>query len=209
MLSIDYIPKRSKSIAPLDGKKAGLLRGACHRERIRAARWLAMTSSHNSAIPRRDAPESCINPSRPKGRGECRAPSAPAASCAKVEVECTRVVQVHRNHPASPHAMVYGLLRALPGDRAFLSPSPRGYWHLKPGRVDAPPRDLTPASRRQDHTIWPSTAAPFVCAPGDRSRKTALQSLMRAGTAASTASRPASMTMANAPLWDGMANHIA
>ena len=32
---------------------------------------------------------------------------------------------------------------------------------------------------------------------------------LRAGTAASTASRPASMTMANAPLWDGTANHIA
>src|ERR1700681_686654 len=44
-----------------------------------------------------------------------------------------------------------GFLRALPGDRAFLSPSPCGY-----------PQNLTPASRRQDHTTSPSASAPFV-----------------------------------------------
>jgi hypothetical protein len=39
--------------------KYGLLRrGACHRARIRATRWLlAMTSSHSFAISQRDAPE--------------------------------------------------------------------------------------------------------------------------------------------------------
>jgi hypothetical protein len=41
-----------------------------------------------------------------------------------------------------------GLFRALPGDRAFLSPSS--------ARLSA---DLTPASRRQDHTILPSASA--------------------------------------------------
>jgi hypothetical protein len=40
-----------------------------------------------------------------------------------------------------------GFLRALPGDRAFLSPSP--------ALLNA---DLTPASRRQDHTTSPSAA---------------------------------------------------
>src|ERR1700680_2482650 len=44
-----------------------------------------------------------------------------------------------------------GLFRALPGDRAFLSPSPA-----------LPSADLTPASRRQDHTTSPSASAPFV-----------------------------------------------
>ena len=49
--------------------------------------------------------------------------------------------------------MVYGLCRTLPGDRAFLSPSPlRGL----------PLTSLTPASRRQDHTILPSASALFV-----------------------------------------------
>src|ERR1700730_13894131 len=47
--------------------------------------------------------------------------------------------------------MVYGLFRALPGDRAFLSPSSA----LRLA-------DLTPASGRQDHTTSPSAVAPFV-----------------------------------------------
>jgi hypothetical protein len=42
-------------------------------------------------------------------------------------------------------AMVYGLFRALPGDRAFLPPSPADR-----------STDLTPASGRQDHTALPS-----------------------------------------------------
>ena len=41
-----------------------------------------------------------------------------------VEVEGTRVSQVTPESPGIPHAMVYGLLRALPGDRALLPPSP-------------------------------------------------------------------------------------
>src|SRR6478609_5574468 len=31
-----------------------------------------------------------------------------------------------------------------------------------PGWADRPPQDLTPASRRQDHTTSPSASAPFV-----------------------------------------------
>jgi hypothetical protein len=50
---------------------------------------------------------------------------------------------------------------------------------------------LTPASGRQDHTTSPSALAPFV-----------------KGAAASTASRPASVTIASAPLRDGMAKDI-
>src|SRR5260370_8397171 len=74
-----------------------------------------------------------------------------------------------------PRAMVYGLLRALPGDQACLTPSPALLL-----------ADLTPASGRQNDTTWPYAAAPFV-----------------KGTTASTASRPALMTLRNAPLWDG------
>jgi hypothetical protein len=48
--------------------------------------------------------------------------------------------------------MVYGLLRALPGDQAFLTPSLDGQESAK----------LTPTSRRQDHTTSPSVLAPFV-----------------------------------------------
>src|SRR5882757_3653924 len=57
----------------------------------------------------------------------------------------------------------YGLCRALPGDRALLPPSSRGYpacpHPVGPTRL---PQDLTPASGRQDHTILPSAATSLV-----------------------------------------------
>jgi hypothetical protein len=49
--------------------------------------------------------------------------------------------------------MVYDLLRALPGDRALLPPSPLRSLLLK---------NLTPASRRQDHTTSPSASGALV-----------------------------------------------
>jgi hypothetical protein len=74
--------------------------------------------------------------------------------------------------------MVYGLYRALPGDRAFLPPSPAESY---------PSADLTPASGRQDHTTSPSAGSALVSVPP-----------------ASTASRPAFVTIAKRPSegWD-------
>src|ERR1700691_2712923 len=84
-----------------------------------------------------------------RGRRECRAPDAPAATCAMGRVEGTRVSQVTPESPGIPYAMVYGLLRALLGDRAFLPPSPLRSLLLK---------NLTPASGRRDHTTSPSAS---------------------------------------------------
>src|SRR5882757_6905709 len=70
-----------------------------------------------------------------------------------VDVEGTRVSQVTPKTPGIPHTMVYGLLRALPGDRALLPPSPLRSLLLK---------NLTPASRRQDHTTSPSASGALV-----------------------------------------------
>src|SRR5260221_167194 len=53
--------------------------------------------------------------------------------------------------PAFPAQWFYGLLRALPGDQACLTPSP--------ALLIA---DLTPASGRQNHTTWPYASASFV-----------------------------------------------
>src|SRR5467141_6204 len=53
--------------------------------------------------------------------------------------------------PAFPAQWFYGLLRALPGDQACLTPSP--------ARLHA---DLTPASGRQNDTTWPYASASFV-----------------------------------------------
>src|SRR5258705_10224975 len=72
--------------------------------------------------------------------------------------------------------MVYGLLRALPGDQACLTPSP--------ARLLA---DLTPALGRQNDTTWPYASRP-------RSSR---------ALPTSTASRPALMTCATPLSWDG------
>src|SRR5438105_3562591 len=72
------------------------------------------------------------------------------------------------NHPAFPAQWFYGFLRALPGDQACLTPSP--------ALLIA---DLTPALGRQNDTTSPYASAPFVTR-----------------AAASTASRPASVTCA-------------
>src|SRR3984957_1976463 len=61
---------------------------------------------------------------RSEGAGNAGRPMRPIAACAMVVVERTRVSQVTPESPGSPRAMVYGLFRALPGDRAFLPPSP-------------------------------------------------------------------------------------
>jgi hypothetical protein len=52
----------------------------------------------------------------------------------------------------SPRNGFNGFLRALPGDRAFLPPSP----------AEMSSANLTPASGRQDHTASPSASSAFV-----------------------------------------------
>ena len=69
-----------------------------------------------------------------EGARECRVPSAPAASCALVVVKNAHEYsqRSHRKSPGIPARNGFnGFLRALPGDRAFLSPSPPGSLLLK------------------------------------------------------------------------------
>ena len=65
------------------------------------------------------------------------------------------VTTVAPDHPAFPHANGFnGLLRALPGESGLLvTVIPEKRQLLK---------NLTPASRRQDHTTSPSAKASFV-----------------------------------------------
>src|SRR5712664_4069267 len=59
-----------------------------------------------------------------RGRGERRMPVAPAASCALVVIERTRVTTSTPESPGVPARNGFnGFLRALPGDRALLPPS--------------------------------------------------------------------------------------
>jgi len=78
----------------------------------------------------------------------------PGARCARSRVWCVESTRVShrrytRKHPAFPAQWFYGLYRALPGDRAFLPPSPRGI----------APQGLISASGYQDHTTSPYAAA--------------------------------------------------
>jgi hypothetical protein len=132
------------------------------------------TERHTFAIPRRG-----LRPSLAKRSAPERAWGMPGAQCTRSLV-CEVVVQnaheysqrSHRKSPGIPARNGFnGLFRALPGDRAFLSPS----------SADTS-ANLTPASRRQDHTTSPSALALFV-----------------KSAAASIASNPASVTIAIRP----------
>ena len=79
---------------------------------------LAMTiSRHAFAISRLDTPKVCWKFPYPpiRGRRECRAPDAPDSRVCNGSGS-TRVSQVTPESPGTPRAMVYGLLRDLPGD---------------------------------------------------------------------------------------------
>ena len=90
-------------------------------------------------------------------------PAAPAASCALGSGRSARVTTSTPESPGIPARNGFnGVCRALPGDRALLPPSSCEYGMSAPGRAVMPPQNLTPASGRQNHTIWPSLAASLV-----------------------------------------------
>src|SRR3954449_3319738 len=78
--------------------------------------------------------------------------------------------------PAFPHTMVLTV--------SFVISPVIGLCCHRRFAVD--PQNLTPASRRQDHTTWPS----------------AFSTVRQRCLIASIASRPASVTIASAPWWD-------
>src|SRR6266851_9299513 len=146
--------ERSEAIHRATVRKHGLLRGACHRARIRATRWLAMTTKHTLATSPRHAPEPLKNLPPKEGVGNAGCPWHPRPRVHLVVVERTRVTTSTPESPDVPARNGFnGFLRALPGDRALLPPSPCGLKVLSsPVEPNEPPQDLTPASRRQDHT---------------------------------------------------------
>src|SRR6202163_3410355 len=120
-------------------------------------------SKHTFATSPREAPESLMNLSPERGRGERRMPVAPAASCAMIVVERTRATTSTPESPGVPARNGFnGFLRALPGDRAVLPPSSADMFLSKPGWADLNSANLTPASGRQDHTTSPYAATSLV-----------------------------------------------
>jgi hypothetical protein len=127
-----------------------------------------------SMISRRDARvvQGTLPPLITEGAGKAGCPPHPQPRVGKNNHTSVVTTGVP-DQSGLPCAMVYGLFRALPGDRACLSPSP----------AEMNSADLTPASRRQDHTTSPSAG------PRPRQKR----------SPASTASRPASVTIAIRP----------
>jgi hypothetical protein len=115
-------------------------------------------------FPRRETPELCVHLAPNRGRGECRVPVAPAASCAHGELSMhTSIHSEFAEIARHPHAMVYGLYRALLGDRALLPPSPaKVAFHKLDASVEASgPHDFAvreQCSRLQHHPRPPHPA---------------------------------------------------
>ena len=97
------------------------------------------------ALRRRDPPKA-------RGRREDRAPAGTHGPRAAIRARGRTTGSAETTRP-SPRDGFNGVLRALPGDRALLPPSPLRSLLLK---------NLAPASGRQDHTAWPSAKRSFV-----------------------------------------------
>ncbi|MEA2921246.1 MAG: hypothetical protein QOF07_1209 [Bradyrhizobium sp.] len=92
-------------------------------------------------------------PKNQRAQGRPGARCTRGLACKMRKQKRTRAYRFSGGSPAFPAQWFYGLYRALPGDRAFLPPSPLRSLLLK---------NLTPASGRQDHTALPSASARFV-----------------------------------------------
>src|ERR1700722_5134266 len=86
-------------------------------------------------------------PLKTEGAGNAGCAAAPAALRAKIKSTQASHHRLSRIIRRFLRNGFNGLFRALLGDRALLSPSPRNAKHC---------RELTPASGRQDHTALPS-----------------------------------------------------
>jgi hypothetical protein len=98
-------------------------------------------------------------------------------------------IQVQRKHSGLPCAMALRLIPRSPRRSGFLVTVACGSMRVRARSGRHATADLTPASRRQDHTTSPSAASPFVSAPFDDSRETRPAIPCAPDAAASTASR--------------------
>ena len=110
----------------------------------------ATPTRHACAFPRHHLPEFCLASPQWRAQGVPGAKPHPRP-CVRNEEAHKQVTTGWPDSPALPAQWCYGLFRALPGDRAFLPPSPTDR-----------PASLTSASRSQNHTASPSRSASFV-----------------------------------------------
>src|SRR3982751_3176231 len=107
-------------------------------------------------------PELCQQPPSREGAGNAGCALHPQSRVQKVKSTRGSHHEFTGTARHSPRNGFNGLLRALPGDRACCH---RRLWikaRLCPVGQKTTSADLTPASRRQDHTTSPSAKASFV-----------------------------------------------
>ena len=127
-------------------------------------------SRQASALSRRDAPEffgKNRSPKENRGRRECRVPTAPAASRAKLSEAHERSHhRFRRIHPGIPRAMVLRLISCSPRRRIRLVTVIRGLrFCLRPvGPTSL--HEFNTSNGCQNHTALPSAQAPIVLHAG-------------------------------------------
>jgi hypothetical protein len=135
------------------------------------------------------------------GRREHRVRAAPAVSCAIVHKrnahEHTGSAEAIRHSPRNGFT-AYAVLS--PENRALLSPSPHGNWHVGPVGLSAPPQDLTPTAEASGPHDFAVRFNAVVLRAVYRSRVFARPAItLHADAVASTASHPAFVTIAIRP----------
>ena len=133
--------------------------GPCSCAQLRTRQGRPRWAISNTPSPPRGAVSARVVhepwPSEIRGRRECRARRAHPQPRVQSKKAHELVTAGRRSARHSPRNGFNGFLRALPGDRASLSPSSV--------RCASIVTHLTPASGRQDHTISPSASNAFVC----------------------------------------------
>ena len=164
----------------------------------------------------------CRHP-RNKGAGNAGCALHPRSRVQSAQKKAHTSIQGSGGNPTFPAQWLYGLYRAHPGVSGFPDPVASRNLALRPGRAFAPPKDLTPTTRRQDHTTLPyasrlrqrlrrakcqsaealakAEAAPLVSASCDRSRSLSRPAIPSRARCLRVHRIPSqrSVTMANAP----------
>jgi hypothetical protein len=113
------------------------------------------TTEYDFAISRHELSEVCWKTSRPlvqRAQGRPGARCTRGLACICTQRMRTRAYRFSGNTPAFPAQWLYGLLRALPGERLSC--------HHRPRKLAF--ANLAPAPRRQDHTTSPYASGAYV-----------------------------------------------
>ena len=138
----------------------------CRRQRRRSNEHASTIPKHTSAFSRRENARalSTQSPFHREGAGNAGCALHPQSRVQNKKAHEV-VTTSSPEQPGIPRAMVLtGYFVISPVIGLCCHPRLANMAGPRPVGPTSPPRDLTPASRRQDHTTSPSASAPFVCA---------------------------------------------